>query len=110
MKLYTEEQVKKAIELAQEHTHEYARFSFDHSETAILEQIIHIELPIHEEIKDKVLLHEWKKNFDVKEYKLQFKNCLEIVEYFDKNYHTKLWHEQVWDLMQMFTVYEKNKQ
>ena len=53
---------------------------------------------------------DFKKNFDVEEYKLQFKNCLEIVEYFDKNYHTKLWHEQVWDLMQMFTVYEKNKQ
>lgn len=53
MKLYTEEQVRKAIELAQECEHECGGVYFDYTETEIIERLTPIELPSDEEIKDQ---------------------------------------------------------
>ena len=52
MKLYTEEQLKKAIELAQECEHDgYYPVHFDYSQTEILQHLTPIELPSDEEIE-----------------------------------------------------------
>ena len=52
MKLYTEEQVRKAIELAQECDHDgYYPVNFDYSQTEILEHLTPVELPSDEEIE-----------------------------------------------------------
>ena len=54
MKLYTEEQVRKAIELAQECEHDgYYPVHFDYSQTEILEHLTPIELPSDKEIKQE---------------------------------------------------------
>jgi len=45
MKLYTEEQVKKAIELAQECEHECGGVYFDYTEKEIIDELTPIELP-----------------------------------------------------------------
>ena len=51
MKLYTEEQLKKAIELAQECEHECGGVYFDYTEKEIIDELTPIELPSDEEIK-----------------------------------------------------------
>ena len=52
MKLYTEEEVRKAIELAQECDHDgYYPVHFDYSQTQIFEHLTPIELPSDEEVK-----------------------------------------------------------
>lgn len=51
-KLYTEEQVKKAIELARECEHECGGVYFDHTEKEIVEELKPIELPSDEEIEN----------------------------------------------------------
>lgn len=51
MKLYTEEQVRKAIELAQECEHECGGVYFDYTETEIIETLTPIELPSDELIE-----------------------------------------------------------
>lgn len=58
MKLYTEEQVRKAIELARE-THQEGkpyleRDEYDYSEDEIVSKITPIELPIDEEIENAI--------------------------------------------------------
>ena len=50
MKLYTEEQLKKAIELAQECEHECGGVYFDYTEKEIIDELTPIELPSDEEI------------------------------------------------------------
>lgn len=45
MKLYTEEQVKKAIELAQECEHECGGVYFDYTQTEVIDELTPIELP-----------------------------------------------------------------
>ena len=51
MKLYTEEQVKKAIEIAQKCDHDCGGVYFDYGTTdGILQQLTPIELPSDEEI------------------------------------------------------------
>jgi hypothetical protein len=53
MKLYTEEQVKKAIEIAQKCDHDCGGVYFDYGTTdGILQQLKPIELPSDEEIKE----------------------------------------------------------
>lgn len=53
MKLYTEEQVRKAIELAQECEHDgYYPVNFDYSQIEIFEHLTPIEIPTDEEILD----------------------------------------------------------
>ena len=60
MKLYTEEQVRKAIELAQECDYDgYYPVHFDYSQTEILQHLTPIELPSDDELK---------KQFDVDEF------------------------------------------
>ena len=51
MKLYTEEQVRKAIELAQECEHECGGVYFDYTETEVLDELTPIELPSDDEIQ-----------------------------------------------------------
>ena len=53
MKLYTEEQVKKAIELAQECEHECGGVYFDYTEKEIIDELSPIELPSDEEIHNE---------------------------------------------------------
>lgn len=62
MKLYTEEQVRKAIELSQECEYECGGVYFDYTETEIIEQITQIELPSDEEIGQefKFLSENWE--------------------------------------------------
>lgn len=48
MKLYTEEQLRKAIELAQKCEHECGGVYFDYTETEIIETLTPIELPSDE--------------------------------------------------------------
>lgn len=50
MKLYTEKEVRKAIELAQKCEHECGGVYFDYTETEIIENLTPIELPSDEEI------------------------------------------------------------
>ena len=54
MKLYTEEQLKKAIELAQECEHECGGVYFDYTEKEIIDELTPIELPSDEEIDEYV--------------------------------------------------------
>jgi UDP-N-acetylglucosamine transferase subunit ALG13 len=39
----------------------------------------------------------------------QIANWLEVIKYIETAQHTKVWHEQVGDLMKMFTITNKNK-
>ena len=39
----------------------------------------------------------------------QVANWLEVIKYLETAQHTKIWHEQVGDLMKMFTITNKNK-
>ena len=56
MKLYTEEQVKKAIEIAQKCDYDCGGVYFDYGTTdGILQQLKPIELPSDEEIIDRAL-------------------------------------------------------
>jgi hypothetical protein len=63
MKLYTEEQVREAIELAREGIRIYrvnefeTEKEFDHSEDYILTSLTPIELPSDEEISEKLSFH-----------------------------------------------------
>ena len=63
MKLYTEEQVREAIELAREGIRIYrvnefeTEKEFDHSEDYILTSLAPIELPSDEEISEKLAFH-----------------------------------------------------
>ncbi len=50
MKLYTEFEVRKAIELAQECEHECGGVYFDYTEKEIIDELTPIELPSDEEI------------------------------------------------------------
>lgn len=50
MKLYTEEQLIKAIKLAQECEHDCGGVYFDYTETEIINDLMPIELPSDEEI------------------------------------------------------------
>ena len=52
MKLYTEEQLKKAIELAQECEHECGGVYFDYTEKEIIDELTPIELPSDEDIRE----------------------------------------------------------
>ena len=52
MKLYTEKQVRNAIELAQKCEHECGGVYFDYTETEIIENLTPIELPSDEEIEE----------------------------------------------------------
>ena len=52
-KLYTEKQVRIAIELAQKCEHECGGVYFDYTETEIIENLTPIELPSDEEIEEK---------------------------------------------------------
>jgi hypothetical protein len=51
MKLYTEEQVKKAIEMARYCEFDYGGVYFDFNLDSILPKLTHIELPSDEEIE-----------------------------------------------------------
>jgi hypothetical protein len=53
MKLYTEEQVRKAIELAQQCDHDCGGVYFDYTENEVIEELTPIELPSDEEIQNK---------------------------------------------------------
>ena len=59
IKIYTEEQVRKAIELAQECEHECGGVYFDYTEKEIIDELTPIKLPSDEELK---------KQFDVDEF------------------------------------------
>ena len=55
MKLYTEEQVKKAIEIAQKCDHDCGGVYFDYGTTdGILQQLKSIELPSNEEVMQEI--------------------------------------------------------
>jgi hypothetical protein len=51
MKLYTEFEVRKAIELAQECEHECGGVYFDYTKKEIIDELTPIELPSDEEIE-----------------------------------------------------------
>lgn len=53
IKFYTEEQVRKAIELAQKCEHECGGVYFDYTETEIIENLTPIELPSDEDINER---------------------------------------------------------
>jgi UDP-N-acetylglucosamine transferase subunit ALG13 len=50
---------------------------------------------------------------EIKEYfdnhQEQVANWLEVIGYLEKAQHTKLWHEQIGDLMQKYKLTNKNK-
>lgn len=50
---------------------------------------------------------ELKEHFD--NHQEQVSNWLEVIEYLRVAQHTKVWHEQVGDLMKKFTITNKNK-
>ena len=50
---------------------------------------------------------ELKEHFD--NIQEQFANWLEVIEYFEKAQHTKVWHEQIGDLMKKYKLTNKNK-
>jgi hypothetical protein len=55
MKLYTEEQVKEAIEIAQKCDHDCGGVYFDYGTTdGILQQLTPIELPSNEEVMQEI--------------------------------------------------------
>jgi hypothetical protein len=64
MKLYTEEQVRNAIELAQKCEHDCGGvyFKYDNPDE-VLEELTPIELPSDEEIEDTSLSEEQEKGF-----------------------------------------------
>lgn len=57
IKIYTEEQVKKAIELAQECEHECGGVYFDYTQTEVIDKLTPIKLPSDEEI-EKYFTHD----------------------------------------------------
>ena len=59
MKLYTEEQLKKAIKLAQECEHECGGVYFDYTEKEIIDKLTPIELPSDDEIEKEALKREY---------------------------------------------------
>ena len=61
-KLYTEEEVRKAIELAQKCEHDCGGVYFDYTETEIIENLTPIELPIIEYLKEKIKKDEENKD------------------------------------------------
>jgi hypothetical protein len=76
IKFYTEEQVRKAIELAQKCEHECGGVYFDYTETEIIENLTPIELPSDEEIEKKAneyVENKWEYAQD--ECKETFKDC-----------------------------------
>ena len=58
--------------------------------------------PINTMIDDEL-----KEHFD--KYQEQLANWLEVIEYLKTAKHTKVWHEQVGDLMKKYKLTTKNK-
>ena len=56
---------------------------------------------------EKMTENESKEHLD--NIKEQFANWMEVVEYFEKAQYTRVWHEQIGDLMQNFTIVKKTK-
>jgi UDP-N-acetylglucosamine transferase subunit ALG13 len=50
---------------------------------------------------------ELKEHFD--NHQEQLANWLEVIEYLEKAQYTKVWHEQVCDLMKKYTLTSKKK-
>ena len=81
MKLYTEDQLKKAIKLAQECEHECGGVYFDYTEKEIIDELTPIELPSDKDtahlqwIYDRMSnIHGENENYD---YMLKFKEIIE---------------------------------
>jgi hypothetical protein len=56
MKIYTEFEVRKAIELAQECEHECGGVYFDYTKKEIIDELTPIELPSDEEINEVAMI------------------------------------------------------
>jgi len=50
---------------------------------------------------------ELKEHFD--NFQEQFANALEIINYIEKTQYTKVWHEQIGELMKKYKITNKNK-
>ena len=68
MKLYTEKQLKKAIELAQECEHECGGVYFDYTEKEIIDELTPIELPSDEEVEQYLKSFPYTKHLDDGQY------------------------------------------